>query len=165
MLTRIREQLSSETYHEFLKLLNMFSEEILDVESFVIIIKSMFQNDQDIIKWLMSTIKYMYEPPIQNLPDPPLEKPNLSRCERVEESPSYRKVTNQAVCSVKCWLLSVSNVLKACNYSGSVNHVQHEMVCVVKFSMIFTYLTRPKKVRIVIRTRLNPTNTKKHCIV
>ncbi|KAI8140379.1 Sin3 family co-repressor-domain-containing protein [Fennellomyces sp. T-0311] len=102
MFAQVQKHLSSTAYNDFLKLLNMFTEEILDVESLVAIFEHMFQDRRDILGWLKSVTGHIDEPQIPHLADSPLKKPDLALCARVKASPSYRRVTDIAWINQPC---------------------------------------------------------------
>ncbi|GAN05808.1 paired amphipathic helix protein Sin3a isoform 1 [Mucor ambiguus] len=83
------------SYEEFLKLLNLYTQEILDIDTLVVQVKSFLGNSNE----LMDAFKYVigYEPKAPAIEKPAVSaaKPDLNKCDAVEDSPSYRVVSKE----------------------------------------------------------------------
>ncbi|KAL9551529.1 hypothetical protein MBANPS3_004226 [Mucor bainieri] len=83
------------SYEEFLKLLNLYTQEIVDIDTLVAQVKGFLGNSKE----LMDAFKYVigYEPTAPAIERPAVSaaKPDLNKCDAVEESPSYRVVPRE----------------------------------------------------------------------
>lgn len=83
------------SYEEFLKLLNLYTQEIVDIDTLVAQVKGFLGNNKE----LMDTFKYVigYEPKAPAIERPAVSaaKPDLNKCDAVEDSPSYRVVSKE----------------------------------------------------------------------
>ncbi|EPB87360.1 hypothetical protein HMPREF1544_05885 [Mucor circinelloides 1006PhL] len=83
------------SYEEFLKLLNLYTQEIVDIDTLVAQVKGFLGNNKE----LMDTFKYIigYEPkePAIEKPAVSAAKPDLNKCDAVQDSPSYRIVSKE----------------------------------------------------------------------
>lgn len=107
-----------DSYREFLKLLNMYVSEILDVDTLVKLAEKFIGKDERLFKDLKKILGWVPK----TLDRPKLRpKPDLEFCEHVEDSPSYRIVP-----------VKVSDHCKqrkrdAYYFSGQNKNVQQEM--------------------------------------
>lgn len=96
LFSRIRMHIGNKpSYEEFLKLLNLYTQEIVDIDTLVAQVKGFLGNNKE----LMDAFKYVigYEPKAPAIERPAVSaaKPDLNKCDAVEDSPSYRVVSKE----------------------------------------------------------------------
>lgn len=93
LFDRIRKHIGNKpSYEEFLKTLNLYTQQIFDLNTLVDQIGIFIGNNKELFDWFKSIVGY--EPkdhPIEK-PANPLPKPDLAHCKTTHESPSYRCV-------------------------------------------------------------------------
>lgn len=110
LFERIRKHIGNKpSYEEFLKTLNLYTQQILDMNGLVEQVSIFIGNNKELFDWFKSIVGY--EPkdhPIEK-PAHPLPKPDLVTCKTIEGSPSYRcvpKAWQAQTCSARdqlCW--------------------------------------------------------------
>lgn len=93
LFDRIRKHIGNKpSYEEFLKTLNLYTQQILDLDTLVEQISTFIGSNKELFDWFKSVVGY--EPkdhPIEK-PVHPVPKPDLAHCKTTHESPSYRCV-------------------------------------------------------------------------
>ncbi|KAL0137999.1 hypothetical protein V8B55DRAFT_1533963 [Mucor lusitanicus] len=93
LFDRIRKHIGNKpSYEEFLKTLNLYTQQILDLNTLVEQVGIFIGNNKELFDWFKSIVGY--EPkdhPIEK-PTNPIPKPDLAHCKTTADSPSYRCV-------------------------------------------------------------------------
>lgn len=93
LFDRIRKHIGNKpSYEEFLKTLNLYTQQILDLNTLVEQVGIFIGNNKELFDWFKSIVGY--EPkdhPIEK-PTNPIPKPDLAHCKTTIDSPSYRCV-------------------------------------------------------------------------
>ncbi|GAN07470.1 sin3 protein [Mucor ambiguus] len=93
LFDRIRKHIGNKpSYEEFLKTLNLYTQQILDLNTLVEQVGIFIGNNKELFDWFKSIVGY--EPrdhPIEK-PVNPIPKPDLAHCKTTADSPSYRCV-------------------------------------------------------------------------
>ncbi|KAG0183135.1 Transcriptional regulatory protein sin3 [Apophysomyces sp. BC1021] len=109
LFERIRKHIGNKpSYEEFLKTLNLFSHQIIDMGMLIEQVEVFLGNNAELFDWFKNVVEY--EPAQHKIERPQvISKPDLMNCKTVESSPSYRTVSkdwqNQS-CSGRdqlCW--------------------------------------------------------------
>ncbi|KAI8070511.1 hypothetical protein BC940DRAFT_16381 [Gongronella butleri] len=101
------------SYEVFLKLLNMYNQDILDIDTLMAQIETFLRGKPELVTWLKAIVSYTPKDVVTTTPTRPphhiLPKPDLVHCECVADSPSYRLVPKEwqyQACSGRdeiCW--------------------------------------------------------------
>ncbi|KAI7878718.1 uncharacterized protein EV154DRAFT_524921 [Mucor mucedo] len=93
LFERIRKHIGNKpSYEEFLKTLNLYTQQILDLNGLVEQVAIFIGNNKELFDWFKSSVGYEpQEHPIEK-PTHPLPKPDLAHCKTTDQSPSYRCV-------------------------------------------------------------------------
>jgi paired amphipathic helix protein Sin3a len=93
LFDKIRKHIGNKpSYEEFLKVLNLYTQQIVDADLLVEQVKIFIGNNKELFDLFKSTIGYEpKEHPIEK-PTHPLPKPDLAHCKTIDGSPSYRIV-------------------------------------------------------------------------
>ncbi|KAI9254321.1 hypothetical protein EDC94DRAFT_238533 [Helicostylum pulchrum] len=93
LFERIRKHIGNKpSYEEFLKTLNLYTQQILDLDSLIDQVSIFIGNNKELFDWFKSIVGYEpKEHPIEK-PLHPLPKPDLAHCKTTDQSPSYRCV-------------------------------------------------------------------------
>lgn len=93
LFERIRKHIGNKpSYEEFLKTLNLYTQQILDLPGLVDQVGIFIGNNKELFDWFKSIVGYEpKEHPIEK-PVHPLPKPDLQHCKTTDQSPSYRCV-------------------------------------------------------------------------
>lgn len=91
LFERIRKHIGNKpSYEEFLKTLNLYTQQILDLNGLVDQVAIFIGNNKELFDWFKSIVGYEpQEHPIEK-PTHPLPKPDLAHCKTTDQSPSYR---------------------------------------------------------------------------
>jgi paired amphipathic helix protein Sin3a len=94
LFDRIKKHIGNKpSYEEFLKLLNLYTQEIVDMDILVAQVKGFLGNNKELMDTFKDTIGYEpKQPPIER-PTVSAAKPDLNKCDAVKDSPSYRTVS------------------------------------------------------------------------
>jgi paired amphipathic helix protein Sin3a len=97
LFDRIRKHIGNKpSYEEFLKTLNLYTQQIFDLNTLVDQVSIFIGNNKELFEWFKSIVGYEpKEHPIDK-PTNALQKPDLVHCKTTHESPSYR-------CVPKAW--------------------------------------------------------------
>ena len=102
LIDQIREYLQPDVYQYFLKLLNLYSNDIIDTNKLIVNLLPLFEGKIELLEQLQELVgcgvESHNEQPLQ-ITTSIIQKPNLLRCAKVDGSPSYRKVTDLEVCN------------------------------------------------------------------
>ncbi|OAD79564.1 hypothetical protein PHYBLDRAFT_162621 [Phycomyces blakesleeanus NRRL 1555(-)] len=93
LFERIRKHIGNKpSYEEFLKTLNLYTQQIITLETLIEQISTFLGNNKELFDWFKSVVSY--EPSEKEIepPNPTIPKPDLMHCKTVEGSPSYRLV-------------------------------------------------------------------------
>ncbi|KAI9306630.1 hypothetical protein BJ944DRAFT_45137 [Cunninghamella echinulata] len=87
------------SYEVFLKLLNLYSQNIIELEELVKRVDVFLGNKPELMVWFKAVIGYEHSSTasstIERPNTPVIPKPDLVRCETVSDSPSYRRVPKE----------------------------------------------------------------------
>lgn len=91
LFERIRKHIGNKpSYEEFLKTLNLYTQQIFDLDTLVDQVHIFIGNNKELYDWFKSIVGYEpKEHPIEK-PVPHVPKPDLAHCKATAESPSYR---------------------------------------------------------------------------
>ncbi|KAI9013745.1 hypothetical protein CLU79DRAFT_768551 [Phycomyces nitens] len=93
LFERIRKHIGNKpSYEEFLKTLNLYTQQIITLDTLIEQISTFLGNNKELFDWFKSVVSY--EPSEKEIepPNPTIPKPDLMHCKTVEGSPSYRLV-------------------------------------------------------------------------
>ncbi|KAI8976142.1 hypothetical protein BDB01DRAFT_853430 [Pilobolus umbonatus] len=93
LFERIRKHIGNKpSYEEFLKTLNLYTQQIVDLNTLVEQVGIFIGNNKELFDWFKSIVGYEpKEHPIEK-PLNPIPKPDLAHCKATVDSPSYRCV-------------------------------------------------------------------------
>ncbi|CAO3642759.1 unnamed protein product [Cunninghamella blakesleeana] len=86
------------SYEVFLKLLNLYSQDIIDLDELVKRVNTFLGSKPELMIWFKAVIGYdssTSSTPTVERPTTSIQKPDLVRCETVNDSPSYRRVPKE----------------------------------------------------------------------
>jgi paired amphipathic helix protein Sin3a len=92
MFEKIKKHIGNKpSYEQFLKLLNLFTQQIIDFDHLMELVKNFLS--KDLFNQFKKMMEYTpTEHPIESPTFPVVAKPDLNQCEAIEASPSYRIV-------------------------------------------------------------------------
>ncbi|KAI8888550.1 hypothetical protein K501DRAFT_291658 [Backusella circina FSU 941] len=92
MFEKIKKHIGNKpSYEEFLKLLNLFTQQIIDFDLLMELVKNFLS--KDLFNQFKKMVEYLpTQHPIESPTFPVVAKPDLNQCEAIESSPSYRIV-------------------------------------------------------------------------
>lgn len=94
LFDRIKKHIGNKpSYEEFLKLLNLYTQEIVDMDTLVAQVKGFLGNNKELMDNFKYTIGYEPKQPLIEKPAVSAAKPDLNKCDAVKDSPSYRTVS------------------------------------------------------------------------
>ncbi|KAI7852698.1 hypothetical protein BDC45DRAFT_185279 [Circinella umbellata] len=97
LFNQIHEYLQPDVYQYFLKLLDLYSYEIIDKTKLIVNLMPLFEDNTELLERLQKLVGYGADPreerPLKII-RPIIPKPNLLQCKKVAGSPSYREVTD-----------------------------------------------------------------------
>ncbi|ORY94197.1 hypothetical protein BCR43DRAFT_507394 [Syncephalastrum racemosum] len=110
LFDRIRKYIGNKpSYEEFLKTLNLYTTQVINLDTLIVQVQSFIGNNKDLFEWFKYTVGYdSKDRPIER-PRRIIPKPDLHRCQTVADSPSYRLVSEDwqhQPCSARdelCW--------------------------------------------------------------
>ncbi|KAI8645248.1 hypothetical protein BD408DRAFT_412043 [Parasitella parasitica] len=96
LFDRIKKHIGNKpSYEEFLKLLNLYTQEIVDMDTLVTQVKGFLGNRKELMDAFKYTIGYESKEPAIEKPAVSAPKPDLNKCDAVKDSPSYRIVSKE----------------------------------------------------------------------
>lgn len=100
LFDRIRKHIGNKpSYEEFLKTLNLYTQQILDLNTLVEQVGIFIGNNKELFDWFKSIVGYEPKDHPIDKPTNPIPKPDLAHCKTTADSPSYRCVPkNVSVC-------------------------------------------------------------------
>ncbi|CEP19155.1 hypothetical protein [Parasitella parasitica] len=96
LFDRIKKYIGNKpSYEEFLKLLNLYTQEIVDMDTLVTQVKGFLGSNKELLDAFKCTIGYEPKEPAIEKPAVSAPKPDLNKCDAVKDSPSYRIVSKE----------------------------------------------------------------------
>ncbi|CAO3638075.1 unnamed protein product [Mucor fragilis] len=93
LFDRIRKHIGNKpSYEEFLKTLNLYTQQILDLNTLVEQVGIFIGNNKELFDWFKSIVGYEPKDHPIDKPTNPIPKPDLAHCKTTADSPSYRCV-------------------------------------------------------------------------
>ena len=83
------------SYEEFLKTLNLYTQQIIDADGLMKQVESFLGNDRELFDWFKNVVAVDLKDQVIERPAVPIPKPDLNHCKTVESSPSYRLVSKE----------------------------------------------------------------------
>ncbi|KAI9322472.1 hypothetical protein BX666DRAFT_2017097 [Dichotomocladium elegans] len=94
LFEQIRKHIGNKpSYEEFLKTLNLFTQQIIDADILMKQVEGFLGNDRELFDWFKSVVAVDLKDHTIERPAKPIPKPDLIHCETVDSSPSYRLVS------------------------------------------------------------------------
>lgn len=96
LFDRIRKYIGNKpSYEEFLKTLNLYTTQVIDLDTLIVQVQSFIGNNKDLFEWFKFTVGYDSKDRAIERPRRIIPKPDLHRCQTVADSPSYRLVSEE----------------------------------------------------------------------
>ncbi|KAI8150039.1 hypothetical protein BJV82DRAFT_585571 [Fennellomyces sp. T-0311] len=83
------------SYEEFLKTLNLYTQQIIDADGLMKQVEGFLGNDRELFDWFKNVIAVDLKDQVIERPAVTIPKPDLNHCKTVESSPSYRLVSKE----------------------------------------------------------------------
>ncbi|KAI9316424.1 hypothetical protein BX666DRAFT_1950439 [Dichotomocladium elegans] len=96
LFDQIRKHIGNKpSYEEFLKTLNLFTQQIIDTSELMKQVEGFLANDRDLFDWFKTAAEIDLKDQAIVRPAVMIPKPDLNQCEIVQSSPSYRRVSTE----------------------------------------------------------------------
>ncbi|KAG2220934.1 hypothetical protein INT45_010687, partial [Circinella minor] len=96
LFEQIRKHIGNKpSYEEFLKTLNLFTQQIIDADILMKQVEGFLGNDRDLFEWFKTVVAVDLKDQVIERPAVIIPKPDLNHCKTVESSPSYRLVSKE----------------------------------------------------------------------
>lgn len=100
LFEQIRKHIGNKpSYEEFLKTLNLFTQQIIDADILMKQVEGFIGSDRDLFEWFKTVVAIDLKDRAIERPANIIAKPDLNHCKTVDTSPSYRLVSKD-VCLV-----------------------------------------------------------------
>ena len=98
LFEQIRKHIGNKpSYEEFLKTLNLFTQQIIDADILMKQVEGFLGNDRDLFEWFKTVVAVDLKDQVIERPAIIIPKPDLNHCKTVESSPSYRLVSKEVI--------------------------------------------------------------------
>lgn len=96
LFDQIRKHIGNKpSYEEFLKLLNLFTQQIIDIDVLLKQAEGFLGTDKDLFAWFKNSVAVDVKEQTIDQPPAIVPKPDLNQCTTVDSSPSYRLVSQE----------------------------------------------------------------------
>ena len=107
LFEQIRKHIGNKpSYEEFLKTLNLFTQQIIDADILMKQVEGFIGSDRDLFEWFKTVVAIDLIDRAIERPANIIAKPDLNHCKTVDTSPSYRLVSKDV-----CFSLSVCDII------------------------------------------------------
>lgn len=94
LFEQIRKHIGNKpSYEEFLKTLNLFTQQIIDADILMKQVEGFIGSDRDLFEWFKTVVAIDLKDRAIERPANIIAKPDLNHCKTVDTSPSYRLVS------------------------------------------------------------------------
>ena len=101
LFEQIRKHIGNKpSYEEFLKTLNLFTQQIIDADILMKQVEGFLGNDRDLFEWFKTVVAVDLKDQVIERPAVIIPKPDLNHCKTVESSPSYRLVSKEVTITI-----------------------------------------------------------------
>ncbi|KAI9498981.1 hypothetical protein BDB00DRAFT_867052 [Zychaea mexicana] len=96
LFEQIRKHIGNKpSYEEFLKTLNLYTQQIIDADVLMKQVEGFLGNDRDLFDWFKTVVAVDLKDQVIDRPAAIIPKPDLNHCKATENSPSYRLVPKE----------------------------------------------------------------------
>lgn len=111
LFEQIRKHIGNKpSYEEFLKTLNLFTQQIIDADILMKQVEGFIGSDRDLFEWFKTVVAIDLKDRAIERPANIIAKPDLNHCKTVDTSPSYRLVSKDVcLCCIMMMMVTDSS--------------------------------------------------------